>query len=180
MDFNTFCRWKRFLRSYSNFTFGVESFTLVWNCEINTFEVKKILDSQLKSVPSHPVGSSGSSDCFRLWPFPFESWGYTVWPLVKLRSHQKAQIITRGQHTWCHMPPTHNLPPFLGYKTSILWVADSLQADVNLVWTNLEDCDSLLDNSFADVSLRVHLQQISWVFVWFTILSLWSESNETQ
>ena len=53
--------------------------------------------------------------------------------------------------------PIHNLLPFLGYKNPALWVAGSLQADVDLVRTNLEDKDSLLDNSFADVSLRVHL-----------------------
>ena len=67
---------------------------------------------------------------------------------------------------------------FLAIKTPVLWVAGSFWADVNLVRTNLEDCDSLLDNGFADVSLKVHLQQISWIFVWFTIPSLDPSSDE--
>ena len=67
---------------------------------------------------------------------------------------------------------------FLAIKTPILWVASSLQADVDLVGTNPEDRDSLLDNSFANVSLRVHSQQISWVFIWFTIPSLDPSSDK--
>ena len=58
---------------------------------------------------------------------------------------------------------------FLAIKTPVLWVAGSLQADVDLVKTNLEDRDSLLDNSFTNVPLRVHSWQISWVFIWFII-----------
>ena len=50
---------------------------------------------------------------------------------------------------------------FLAIKNPILWVVSSLRADVDLVGTDLEDHDSLLDNSFADISLRVHSQQIS-------------------
>ena len=57
-------------------------------------------------------------------------------------------------------------------------VAGSLWADAELVRTNPEDCDSLLDNSFANVSLRVHSQQISWVFITFTIPSLDPSSNK--
>ena len=53
-------------------------------------------------------------------------------------------------------PPTHDLLPFYGYKTPNSWVASSLWADVDLVRTNPEDQDSLLDNGFADISLRVH------------------------
>ena len=64
-------------------------------------------------------------------------------------------------HVICHH--------FLAIKTLVLRVASSLWADIDLVGTNLEDRDSFLDNSFANISLRVHFAQISWVFVWFII-----------
>ena len=52
--------------------------------------------------------------------------------------------------------PTHNLPPFLGKKTPILWVAGSLWTGIDLVRTDPEDRDYLLDNGFAGISLRAH------------------------
>ena len=81
--------------------------------------------------------------------------GQAMFPPKCLDHHQRAAQImsyTPLCAISCH---------FLAIKTPVLRVAGSFWADVNLVRTNLEDCDSLLDNGFADVSLRVHLQQIS-------------------
>ena len=66
-------------------------------------------------------------------------------------------------------PPHAISHHFLAVKTPTLWVASSLWTDVNLVRSDLQDRDSFLDNGLADISLRVHSQQISWVFVWFII-----------
>ena len=45
---------------------------------------------------------------------------------------------------------------FLAIKASVLWITSSLQADIDLVRTNLEDCASLLGNGLANIPLRVH------------------------
>ena len=64
-----------------------------------------------------------------------------------------------------YAPPCAISCHFFAIKTPVLWVASSLWADIDLVGTNPEDQDSLLDNGFAEVFLRVHLQQVSCVFV---------------
>ena len=88
---------------------------------------------------------------------PFRPWGYslTIGQAVFLPNSSTNDIT----HLSCMI--SHQ---FQSIKTLVLQVASSLWVDIDLDGTTIEDQDSPLDCSFANVTLRVQLQQIYFVF----------------
>ena len=89
-------------------------------------------DDELSFIACFPFGS---------WRTQFDHWSSCV-PAKKSRS-----VLEGSMNDVIHLP--HMICcHFLAIKPPILWVVCSLQADINLVRTNPEDQDSLLDNGF--------------------------------